>query len=313
MHNPEREKKYKDFLLGAFKLDGVWRNLAALPNPENRFRAFILIYIQQRLLDDIIDGDTPEKIEPKSRVAYAQKRIQNLETGSFDPADPIDAFSIKIFSDIEVLDPKYTEKAKQRLKLIMKSLIFDGERILDRQGTGEWKFFQKAELEQHFFDLDIEGTTGLTLFLFGLADSEYNTTLLRPLGLGTRISYNVKDFSSDIRAGLCNITQEDAERLGITTKSLRSVLGLGENISQYPENIKVWLREQITRGRKLLDGHKASPTLSLEMRGSPGKFNLIQTPRNFFYKAVINKMVFPVAYINQAQETFTKRENQLNH
>src|SRR5688500_8478266 len=41
MHNPAREKKYKEFLMGAFKLDKVWRNLAGLPNPENRFRAFM--------------------------------------------------------------------------------------------------------------------------------------------------------------------------------------------------------------------------------------------------------------------------------
>jgi hypothetical protein len=311
MHNPAREKKYKDFLTGAFKLDWIWRNLARLPNPENRFRAFILIYVQQRLLDDIIDGDTPEKIKPKDRVAYAKQKIQNLGTGNFDPTDSIDAFSIKIFSDIEALDPQYVTKAKRRLKLIMESLVFDGERILEREETGSWKFLPQSELEQHFFALDIEGTTALTLFLFGLADSEYNITLLRPLGLGTRVSYNVKDFSADIRAGICNIPKEDAERLRITDKSLRLVIGLGENISQYPENIKIWLGEQITRGRKLLAGHEVSPILSLEMLNPGKKSSFMQAPRNFAYKALIKKIIFPVAYVNEAQATFAKLENQL--
>jgi len=42
----------------------------------------------------------------------------------------IEAFAVKIMSDIEALDPSYAEKAKERLVLIMRSIAFDGRESL---------------------------------------------------------------------------------------------------------------------------------------------------------------------------------------
>jgi hypothetical protein len=303
--NPEREKKYKDFIENSFKLDKLWRT-ARLPNPENRFRAFILTYAQQRLFDDIIDGDTPKKLKPEDRVTYAEERIHNLENGTLDETDSIDAFAIKILSDIEVLDSTYVEKAKHRLALIMRSIAFDGERILEKEKTGDCKFLSQAEIEKHFFDLDIEGTIGLTLFLFGLSDSEKNMALLKPLGEATRIAYNLEDFSNDIKVGLCNIPREDADRLLITQDDLNLVK---VDISKFPENIKTWLLEQIKRGRDLLNIHNTSPISSLYISQIPQ--GLLQKSINFGYKEIIRREILETAYITETENTFLKVEREL--
>ncbi len=77
MVSPERQEKYNNFLSGAFTLAKIW-HVAGLPDVETRFRAFILTYVQQRLFDDIIDGDTPEKVRPADRVAYAKERLDTV-------------------------------------------------------------------------------------------------------------------------------------------------------------------------------------------------------------------------------------------
>jgi len=104
----------------------------------------------------------------------------------------------------------------------------------------------------------------MSLFLFGFKDSEHNMKMLTPLGQATRVSYNIQDFYDDIRAGLCNIPEEDAKRLGIGQVDFAKVLEVKENYLQYPKNIQAWIGEQIVRGRELLKRHAVQSITSLE-------------------------------------------------
>ncbi len=301
MNNPVRKKKYESFLKGAFKLDRLWRK-ARLPNPEERFRVFVLTYAQQRLFDDIIDGDAPTKPTAQARVLYAEEKLQRFTAGTFDESDPVEAFAVRILDDIRTIDPTYVDTARERLALIMRSITFDGHRILERERTGTWQFFSKDELEKHFFDLDIDGTTGLTLFLFGLTDAEKNMAIMKPLGQVSRVAYNLQDFSDDIIAGLCNIPKEDAVRLGITDAHLSEVVTAGKNILLYPENVRTWLREQVARGQKLLKDHGKQPLTRLNM-SYPSR-NIGTWFRNYGYRLVVKIKVCSGVYVKEAKEVF---------
>lgn len=303
IQNPLRKKKYESFLAGAFKLDRLWR-LARLPDPEHRFSVFVLTYAQQRLFDDIVDGDTPLCISPQQRVLFAEEKLSRFKTGRFSQSDPVEAFAIRILDDIRVLDPSYVDAARHRLSLIMSSIAFDGHRILEREQTKKWQFFPKEVLEEHFFDLDIDGTTGLTLFLFGLKDTERNMLIMKPLGQLSRIAYNLQDFFSDIKEGLCNISLEDAKRLGITDEDLQFVVANGKNTIFYPENVKEWLREQVVRGEALIRQHDSEPHTSLEMV-YPIK-GIVNTIRNYGYKYFVKTKVLSGVYIKEAKEVFAE-------
>ena len=316
--NPERKEKYEKFLSGAFKLKQAWKP-AGLPYVENRFRAFILIYFQQRLFDDIVDGDTPLKLTPSERVAYAKKRLGNLRTGTFDSADPIDAFALRILSDIGTLDPNYVPMAKQRLGQIMGSIIFDGKRICaadtlnensqNAEASRTWKFSSRKALEANFAQLDIEGVTGLTLFLFGFKDSTDNMKLLTPLAQASRIAYNVRDFAKDIRAGLCNIPKEDADRLKITDADLREVLK-SKHPAAFPQNVTNWLIEQVERGVKLLELHAKQP-ISSNLESTAGLDSAMPDLRRPLYRAFVANQVLQEGYIDEAEKIFRDATREL--
>ncbi len=303
MQNDARKKKYESFLKGAFQLGQLWKK-ARLPDPERRLRIFVLTYAQQRLFDDIIDGDTPVHISPKDRVLYAEERIERFMSGTLSEQEPVEAFGIKILDDIAALDPTYTDKAQTRIGLIMKSIAFDAKRILVRETSDSWQFFPKEELEQHFFDLDIDGTTGLTLFLFGLKDSPRNMRIMKPLGQLSRVAYNLQDFSDDIRAGLCNIPLEDALRLEITDDDLRIVATAGKMYLGYPSNIKVWLHEQIARGNELMRAHHSQWIGTLSMLHPAG--GVIDLIRNYKYRQFVKHKVLGEHYVNEAKEVFAE-------
>ncbi|MDP3965350.1 MAG: hypothetical protein Q8Q13_00955 [bacterium] len=305
--NPEREEKYKDFLKNVFKLKNLWQ-LAGLPNVEHRFRACVLIYFQQRLFDDIMDGDTPEKLVPAERVAYARVRLEHLRTGNFDGSDPIDAFTIRILGDISSLDTSYVPKARQRLEQIMNSITFDGERICATETPGTWKFSSSDELQRHFFNLDTEGVIGLTLFLFGFQDSENNMKLLTPLAQATRIAYNVRDFAADVRAGLCNIPAEDAEVFRITDADLRKVVA-ARHTAEFPQNITDWLLGQVVEGQKLLGLHASQPTAKMEPIIKPRR--VMQSMRLSPYRKFVASKVLKTAYVDVAQKVFRDATREL--
>jgi hypothetical protein len=306
--NPEREEKYKAFLTNVFKLKTVWK-IAGLPKVEERFQTCILIYFQQRLFDDVIDGDTPEKLSPVERVTYAKSRLTNLKSGHFDAGDPMDAFAVRILSDIAALDKDYVPNAKQRLGQIMHSIAFDGERISAMESSGTWEFSSYDELKQHFFDLDIDGVIGLTLFLFGFQDSKHNMDLLTPLGESTRIAYNVRDFASDIKAGLCNIPREDADRLNIAVADLQKVVE-ARNMVEFPQNVSTWLLEQVAEGKRLLTVHVHQPAAETLIPIDTGK-GIIQKTKMAQYRKFVAGNILKTGYIEEAEKVFAAATREL--
>lgn len=299
--NPEREKKYKRFIARMFQVPMLWQ-VAGLPHHKERQEGFILAYTYPRLVDEIGDGDTPEKIPPEKRIPYLKKRLKNLEDGTLDPKDQADALAIRILSDIAAIDPLYVHAARQRLAQILGSVIFDVERAAVRKGN-TWKLCSRKELEEHFYTLDIEGVVGLSLFFFGFKDSPYNMSMLAPLGRASRTSYNIRDFSKDIREGLCNIPKEDFETFGMTYDDLQKAAE-AESPAGFPEKVTDWLRKEALRGYELLQEYKDQRITTLGLSDEPATRNLkIRT--TVIYKGTVMPMVFYGAYYASAEKTFS--------
>lgn len=255
LNTPSRKEKYQNFLitLGKFRLYCIANKL---PRSSLRAEAMDAIYIGMRILDDIVDGDSPEILTPEDRVSYIQQRIQSIEGNDFDVSDPVDAFLSRAFMALETLG--LAKQSREPLGAIIRSMLFDVKRIQyfenkKKEGKFEPQKFTKKELEKHFHGLDIDGTIGESVLLFGQENDNQIQKKLTPLGRACRVSYNIgyTDLRDDLRQGLCNIPMEDLLRLNILDEDLCTAVEGGV----YPSNICTWVQEQVNEGRQLLEEH----------------------------------------------------------
>ena len=191
----------------------------------------------------------------------------------------------------------------------MSSIVFDGERICAMGTPGTWKLSSRDELQKHFFNLDIEGVVGLTLFLFGFRDSSYNMKLLTPIAQASRVAYNIRDFAKDIEAGLCNIPKEDADKYKITDADMREVLK-AKHPAAFPQNITNWLLAEVRRGVALLEPHAKQPIVS-NVESVAGLHRMIPDMRLPLYREFVAKQVLTTGYINAAEKIFRDATREL--
>jgi hypothetical protein len=227
----------------------------------NRGKFMPAYYAGVHLIDDVIDGDL-EPPEGMSRVEYAERKIV-FARNSIHPQD--DAEVLLLYCHI--LAEKMGEDFSEETAEIMESMLFDAK----RQGTGT--IFPAKELGHHFDLLDIRGTARIMLKIFHEDVSKYR--LVEPLGVASRMYYNMRDFSQDIQAGLVNVTAEDFGRLGLS----RADLHTGS------PKIQRWFVEQSTCGLELLAQH--------DMNVKEGDFGWR------------SKVAFPLFYGSQAKKYFT--------
>ena len=105
--------------------------------------------------------------------------------------------------------------------------------------------FPESELFYHFDLLDIRGCEKACLKLYG--EDPNKLDIVKPLGLASRIYYNLRDFNEDTGKGFVNISEEDMTRLGICVEDLQD---------PNPEQVKKWFREQSRDGLDLLEEHR---------------------------------------------------------
>ncbi|TLX73284.1 hypothetical protein E9993_15965 [Labilibacter sediminis] len=103
----------------------------------------------------------------------------------------------------------------------------------------------------HFHLLDVRGTIRATLKLFKESPDKYE--LLSPLGIATRIHYDLQDYESDLKAGYINISQEDCTQFGIDSGNIRN--------TSHP-SVQKWFQHQANKGMKLLDEHHRNLSLA---------------------------------------------------
>ena len=251
--------KYKWFIWGLRSFKYLSLNL----NRGNFLEAY---YILMRFIDDVVDGDAPLPNRFSSREKFVEDKI-NFARELSKPRDEVDYLMLFCFN----LASKFNKDFSKETADILLSLYFDAKRI------GRGLLFSKAELEKHFYRLDISGTIRATLKIFGEDASEF--IVLQPLGYASRIYYNLRDYNEDVKAGLINIPTEDLEKFNISESILSD-----EN---HPA-IKKWFADQAKMGESLLEDYWG---------------NLRKVHLKFFTKIALHNM-----YVIPAKKFFQTKE-----
>src|SRR3989344_1268615 len=191
-------------------------------------------YTLMRYVDDVVDGDIELPSRYKTREQFVTEKIE-FSKYPRDPKDNIDNLMMYCFELANNFGEDFTKETED----ILSSMLFDAKRVGKRQ------IFSQGELNHHFYILDIRGTIRAALKVFDENPEKYH--LLRPLGLATRIYYNLRDFHEDIRAGFVNIPIEDFDRFRISPNDLENRVS--------PSVIR-WFGDQSRKGFRLLDEHK---------------------------------------------------------
>ncbi len=217
----ERPDKYFWFVLGM--------RLFALLTPEKRGKALPVIYGPLRTIDNIIDGTSPLPEESDSPEGFAQKYLY-LMRNHLDPLVDLDEQHL---SDLEIAlirGIRYGEQLgcdfKAETKTVLESMLFDAKR------RGKYEIHPEAELDHHYFLLDIFGVGRAFLKLTGefVEDKHEEKVLgikvdaLTPLGRAVRLYYDLRDLDEDTEVSkYFNFSLEDCIRYNITTKDIREI------------------------------------------------------------------------------------------
>ncbi len=223
-------------------------------------------YILMRHIDDIVDGDAPLPKEFRNSEEFILQKIGFAEKQT-DPKDKIDYLMLYCFE----AGKKFKQDFSPETQDILHSLLFDAR----RHGTG--KVFSEKELQYHFHLLDIRGTISAALKLFDEDPSKH--ILLKPLGLASRIYYNIRDYGEDIRAGLVNVSAEDCDKFGITN--------LEDKLSQ---PVQDWMKNQAEQGLNLIQEHRRNLAGSnFGIRGRLTLTTVYESPAKKYFKQVLQK------------------------
>lgn len=250
-------KNYKWFLraVRAFKY------LSFNPTRGKFFEGY---YTLMRHIDDIVDGDALLPKGYNSAVEYVVQKIDFAENPT-NPKDPADYLMIYCFE----LADQFGEDFSSETQDIMGSMLFDARRI------GQRIIFPEETLKYHFHLLDIMGTVRGSLKVYGEDPDKY--PVLEPLGISSRIYYNLRDYDEDIGVGFVNIPAEDCEKHKISSFDLENRLSRG---------VQEWFLEQANLGLSLIEQHRK---------------NLAETEFG-----LLTRMTFPVVYERSARKYFEK-------
>lgn len=195
-------------------------------------------YTLMRYVDDVVDGDAalPERFG--NSIDFVLEKIEFVKNPR-SPKDRIDCLAAYCFELAKGMGEDFSQESQD----ILNSMLFDARRY------GKKLVFPEAELMHHFHLLDVRGTIGAAVKIFG--EDPKNGPLLAPLGLASRIYYNLRDYKEDILAGFVNISSEDCDKFGINPLKIEENL---EGSLEYRISLPVqgWMKAQAEKGLSLI-------------------------------------------------------------
>lgn len=219
-----RSFKYKLFFTGLLFEKYIFR-IDGLKQAEERAKLLRNYYFLMRYLDDIVDGDVniPGIESLEDRIGYLKDKLLNIETGN-NHKDNVD----KMLDECHFLANNLGFSMEEESKLIIQSLIFDGNRMLSLDRNCQLCIVSQQELTAHFYDLDILGTISGCLKIYDEPLSYLD--ILYPLGVASRQYYDIRDFMEDIKRGLINISKENMVKHGISIEQLEELIALEDSV-----------------------------------------------------------------------------------
>jgi phytoene/squalene synthetase len=220
----------------------------ALPDGLKRLEVLNKIYLASRILDDAVDGDSPNKLSADEIVDFVGGVGRNFESGNWNRRNVVDVF----YSQAMEVCQKIGLDIKQQVLTVIHSLKFDAKRRADFMKTGQRHFYPQNELERNYYKLDIEGTVGACLEITNEGDTAENKRIVEPLGRACRIFYDIRDLAIEVKDGLVNITAEDAARFGIEMEELSAWAAQSGDLIKAPEGVKDWAGSKTEQGKILV-------------------------------------------------------------
>ncbi len=188
-------------------------------------------YVLMRYVDDIVDNDAPLPERYGSSEEFVLDKIEFSKNFN-NPVDASDFLMMHCFKLANKLGFDINEETHD----ILKSMLFDARR------HGKRKIFSEAELRNHFYLLDIKGTIRGAMKVLGDDAERYKA--IEPLGIASRIFYNLRDYDEDYEDGLINISLENIQRFGIKESDLENRLS---------EPVQAWFKDQARQGLEQIE------------------------------------------------------------
>jgi hypothetical protein len=228
------------------------RSLLQVSDSPERLEILNKVYTACRILDDAVDGDSPQKLSADHTLIYATDAVAHFRDESFDNRNAVDVFLKDALDKCHEIGLDI----KGQVLLVLESVQFDAERRAEFLRAGKPRFYSEDELSEYYHRLDIEGTVGACLELTAEGDCPSNQLLVTPLATASRYFYDIRDLAKEVRQGLVNISAEEAERLGIDIDSLYSWAFEDSDYATAPDGIKAWIAGKVRDGQKLLGDHE---------------------------------------------------------
>lgn len=225
-----------------------------LPDIKKRLDLFQNVYFAMRLLDDIIDWDSPITLSDKEREELLSALNDLSEEKVLQVRNPLLRW---LFVNILQLSWElwFPKDMIFSVLQIIKSMKFDDERI-----HSEEKIIDKQRLDNNFHLMDIVGTIGWTAIIFWI-EPEQAKKMLTPLWEACRLIYNLQDFYEDVWNDIINISSEDLKKFNITDVDLEFVRTFSKEdwkikYLSLPQSIKKWFQQEISKIHSLINKHK---------------------------------------------------------
>ncbi len=229
-------KKYKSFLKGMRNTKWL---LWSYGHKDYRKRIDLLelIYYTMRLYDDIIDWDTPIKLDMKTREKIKNKEIKwifdILLEAIYDLAEEIGIEKENITERwLEEIWDWMHHLTKKWIDAIVLSMNYDLVRMMDTKKTRS-----EQSLDNNFDLMDSVGTMDWSSAVYWTHAKDVREKIW-PLWIASRVAYSLNDLRKDLWDELINIPEEALEKYVITEKDIKNYVDtwiMSEGIQQRVE------------------------------------------------------------------------------